>query len=62
MNPYLRAIAGALWAAALSTLGDWIWARFIPAHRPVFGLAVRAHEIPDAVGQRACGDRGIERH
>ena len=39
MSPHLQAIVGALWAAALSTLGDWIWARFIPAHRPVFGLA-----------------------
>ena len=38
MNPYAHAILGALWAAALSTLGDWIWARFIPAHRPVYGL------------------------
>jgi len=33
------ALLGALWAAALSTLGDWVWARFIPRHRPVFGLA-----------------------
>jgi hypothetical protein len=39
MSPYLHVFVGALWAAALSTLGDWIWARFIPAHRPVFGLA-----------------------
>jgi len=38
MNPHLQAIGGALWAALLSTLGDWIWARFIPAHRPVYGL------------------------
>jgi hypothetical protein len=29
MRPHLQAIASALWAAALSTLGDWIWARFI---------------------------------
>jgi hypothetical protein len=27
-----------LWAAALSTFGDFVWARFIPSHRPVFGL------------------------
>ena len=33
------ALLGALWAAALSTLGDWIWARYIPRHRAVFGLA-----------------------
>ena len=32
-------LLGALWAAALSTLGDWIWARYIPRHRAVFGLA-----------------------
>jgi hypothetical protein len=38
MSPYLQTIGGALWAAALSTLGDWIWARFIPAHRPAYGL------------------------
>lgn len=35
----LAATAGALWAAALSTFGDWVWARFIPAHRPIFGLS-----------------------
>ena len=33
------AVAGTLFLAALSTLGDWIWARYIPSHRPVFGLA-----------------------
>jgi hypothetical protein len=33
------ALLGALWAAALSTFGDWVWARFIPAHRAVYGLA-----------------------
>jgi hypothetical protein len=33
-----RAVLGSLWAAALSTLGDFVWARFIPSHRPVFGL------------------------
>jgi len=38
MKPIGQAVAGALWAATLSTLGDWIWARFIPAHRPVYGL------------------------
>ncbi|HET9317487.1 MAG TPA: hypothetical protein VFQ51_17980 [Vicinamibacteria bacterium] len=38
MGPILQAVCAALWAAALSTLGDWIWARFIPAHRPVYGL------------------------
>jgi hypothetical protein len=39
MSTHWQAIGGAVWAAALSTLGDWIWARFIPSHRPVFGLA-----------------------
>jgi hypothetical protein len=34
----LHAIGGALWAAALSTFGDWVWARFITAHRPLYGL------------------------
>jgi hypothetical protein len=38
MKQTVQATAGALWAAALSTLGDWVWARFIPAHRPVYGL------------------------
>ena len=33
------AVAGSLLLAALSTLGDWVWARYIPSHRPVFGLA-----------------------
>src|SRR5688572_23947257 len=32
-------LAGALVLAALSTLGDYVWARFVPAHRAVFGLA-----------------------
>lgn len=39
MNTHLQAVGGALWAAVLSTFGDWVWARFIPSHRPVFGLA-----------------------
>lgn len=38
MAPLLRAALGSLWAAALSTLGDFVWARFILSHRPVFGL------------------------
>jgi hypothetical protein len=32
-------LVGALLLAALSTLGDYVWARFVPAHRAVFGLA-----------------------
>jgi hypothetical protein len=31
-------IAGALAIAAASTLGDFIWATWIPRHRPVFGM------------------------
>lgn len=31
-------IAGALAIAAVSTLGDFIWATWIPRHRPVFGM------------------------
>ena len=34
----MSALTGALLLAALSTLGDFVWARFIPAHRPLFGL------------------------
>jgi hypothetical protein len=34
----VEAVSGALLVAALSTLGDFVWARFIPAHRPLFGL------------------------
>ena len=32
------ALVGTLLIAALMTLGDFVWARFIPAHRAVFGL------------------------
>jgi hypothetical protein len=32
------AVFGALLMGALMTLGDWVWARFIPSHRAVFGL------------------------
>lgn len=32
------AVVGTLLIAALNTLGDFIWARFVPAHRPLFGL------------------------
>jgi hypothetical protein len=31
-------IAGALAIAAVSTLGDFIWATWIPRHRPIYGL------------------------
>ena len=32
------AIGGALVIASVSTLGDFIWATWIPGHRPVYGL------------------------
>jgi hypothetical protein len=35
----MASLLGALLLAALSTLGDYVWARFVPAHRAVFGLA-----------------------
>jgi hypothetical protein len=38
MPGLLEALAGALLIAALSTFGDFVWARFIPSHRAVFGL------------------------
>jgi hypothetical protein len=38
MRGALRAVIGALALAALNTLGDFIWARFVPRHRPVLGL------------------------
>lgn len=33
------ALLGALVLAALNTLGDFVWARYVPDHRAVFGLA-----------------------
>jgi hypothetical protein len=38
MRWLVHSLLGALWTAALSTFGDFVWARFIHAHRPVFGL------------------------
>ncbi|HVR71846.1 MAG TPA: hypothetical protein VMT87_13475 [Vicinamibacteria bacterium] len=38
MRGVIAAVAGSLLVAALSTLGDFVWARFIPAHRPLLGL------------------------
>ena len=38
MRGAIHAIVGSLLIAALSTFGDFVWARFVPAHRPVFGL------------------------
>ncbi len=34
-----RALVGAFLIAALSTFGDFVWARWIPEHRALFGLA-----------------------
>lgn len=38
VSTHVQALGGALWAATLMTFGDWFWARFITAHRTVFGL------------------------
>ena len=32
------AIGGAVTIAAVSTVGDYLWANFIPHHRPIYGL------------------------
>jgi hypothetical protein len=32
------AVAGALAMAAVSTIGDFVWATWIPRHRPVYGM------------------------
>jgi hypothetical protein len=39
MDRLRTALVGTLAIAAVSTLGDYIWATSIPEHRPVFGLA-----------------------
>jgi hypothetical protein len=38
MTSLVRVALGALWAAALSTLGDFVWARFITSHQAIYGL------------------------
>ena len=38
MSGSLAAFAGAVVLGAFSTLGDFIWARYVPSHRAVFGL------------------------
>jgi hypothetical protein len=38
MSGPMATLAGALLLAALSTLGDFVWARFIPRHRVLLGL------------------------
>jgi hypothetical protein len=34
----LPALLGAVLIAALMTLGDFVWARYVPAHRVIYGL------------------------
>jgi hypothetical protein len=34
-----NAIVGAVITAAVSTLGDYLWANVLPHHRPIYGLA-----------------------
>ena len=38
MRGLVASLVGALLLAALSTFGDFVWARFVHAHRAVFGL------------------------
>jgi hypothetical protein len=39
MSGLMRALVGALVLAAASTLGDFVWARFVARHRVVWGIA-----------------------
>jgi len=39
MKGSASALVGAVLLAGVSTLGDFVWARWIPEHRPAFGLA-----------------------
>lgn len=39
MNGARESLIGAILIAALNTFGDFVWARFIPSHRALFGLA-----------------------
>lgn len=39
MTGVAATIAGSITIAAVSTLGDFIWATWIPRHRPAYGLA-----------------------
>jgi len=39
MGGFAAAFAGALLLGAFNTLGDYIWARYLPSHRAAFGLA-----------------------
>lgn len=38
MSGLQAAVTGAMAAAVVSTIGDFIWATWIPQHRPVYGL------------------------
>jgi hypothetical protein len=70
MSGLRAALGGALVLAALNTLGDFVWARFVPRHRAVLGLAhgtllllalglylglVRRRPLPGALGGAAAG-------
>jgi hypothetical protein len=71
MRPGLAAaVVGALLLGALNTTGDFVWARFVPAHRAIFGLAhgaillmalglylgaLRARAAPGALGGALVG-------
>lgn len=49
----LAAIASAFLLAALSTFGDWVWARYIPTHQMIWGL-VHGALICAAMGAALC--------
>ena len=38
MSPLLAALTGSVVIAAVSTIGDFVWATWIPRHRPIYGL------------------------
>jgi hypothetical protein len=38
MSGWIQAVVGSLLIAAVSTFGDFVWARFITSHRMTFGL------------------------
>jgi hypothetical protein len=38
MSGLSKSAYGAVWMAVVSTAGDYVWARWISAHRPAFGL------------------------
>ena len=49
------ALLGALWAAALSTFGDWVWARYIPrTARPTASRTGRCSSWASARSSESC--------